>query len=124
MRENQRLGAARVNLVCADLQRRGIEVFREDGTNSFDLVAHKNGEMLRIEVKGESHRGGNNRFWHDVLAVVGERHIMYKPTLALRLWITKNPEHPRAVFLKGFADVSISKQTRNDTKLEAACLLN
>lgn len=52
MRENQRVGAIRVNRVSADLQEKGFEVFREDGLCSFDLVAHKNGILLRVEVKG------------------------------------------------------------------------
>jgi len=55
MRENQRIGTIRVNIVSADLQSRGYEVFREDGLCSFDLVAHKDGEMLRVEVKGSTH---------------------------------------------------------------------
>jgi hypothetical protein len=53
VRDNQRVGAIRVNVVCADLQRRNYEVFREDGLCSFDIVAHKAGELLRIEVKGD-----------------------------------------------------------------------
>jgi hypothetical protein len=53
MRDNQRVGSIRVNIVSADLQSRGYEVFREDGLCSFDLVAHRDGELLRIEVKGE-----------------------------------------------------------------------
>ena len=52
MRENQRVGSIRVNRVSADLQERGFEVFREDGLCSFDLVAHKDGFLLRVEVKG------------------------------------------------------------------------
>ena len=52
MRDNQRVGSIRVNIVSADLQSRGFEVFREDGLCSFDLVAHKSGELLRVEVKG------------------------------------------------------------------------
>jgi hypothetical protein len=54
MRNHQRVGSIRVNIVSADLQSRGYEVFREDGLCSFDLVAHKDGELLRVEVKGES----------------------------------------------------------------------
>ena len=54
MRENQRVGSIRVNIVSADLQSRGYEVCREDGLCSFDLVAHKNGNLLRVEVKGHS----------------------------------------------------------------------
>jgi hypothetical protein len=54
MRENQRVGSIRVNRVSADLQERGFEVFREDGLCSFDLVIHKNGVLLRVEVKGTS----------------------------------------------------------------------
>ena len=53
MRDNQRVGSIRVNIVSADLQNRGFEVFREDGLCSFDLVAHKSGELLRVEVKGD-----------------------------------------------------------------------
>src|ERR1017187_10565637 len=52
MRDNQRVGSIRVNIVSADLQSRGFEVFREDGLCSFDLVVHKDGELLRVEVKG------------------------------------------------------------------------
>ena|ERR1017187_1961583 len=58
MRDNQRVGSIRVNIVSADLQSRGFEVFREDGLCSFDLVAHKDGELLRVEVKGDSEHGG------------------------------------------------------------------
>ena len=54
MRESQRVGSIRVNRVSADLQERGFEVFREDGLCSFDLVAHKDGALLRVEVKGHS----------------------------------------------------------------------
>ena len=54
MKESQRLGSMRENVVCADLQSRNFEVFREDGLCSFDIVAHKNGELIRIEVKGIS----------------------------------------------------------------------
>ena len=56
MRENQRVGSIRVNRVSADLQERGFEVFREDGLCSFDLVAHKNGVLLRVEVKGHGRK--------------------------------------------------------------------
>jgi hypothetical protein len=54
MRDNQRVGSIRVNIVSADLQSKSYEVFREDGLCSFDLVAHKNGELLRVEVKGDT----------------------------------------------------------------------
>jgi hypothetical protein len=54
MRDTQRVGSIRVNIVSADLQSKGFEVFREDGLCSFDMVAHKGGELLRVEVKGDT----------------------------------------------------------------------
>ena len=54
MRNNHRVGSMRVNVVCADLQSKGFEVFREDGLCSFDIVAHKDKKLLRIEIKGMS----------------------------------------------------------------------
>ena len=47
-------GAAREAICKADLLRRGFEVFgAEAGNTSFDIVAHKHGLLLRVEVKGE-----------------------------------------------------------------------
>jgi hypothetical protein len=47
-------GAAREAIVKADLLRRGFDVFgAEAGNTSFDIVAHKYGFLLRIEVKGD-----------------------------------------------------------------------
>ena len=90
MRDNQRVGSIRVNIVSADLQSKGYEVFREDGLCSFDLVAHKDGELLKVEVKGDCKPGAGGKIPRgnvvggtsasakidcrkfDVLAVVGE----------------------------------------------------
>lgn len=55
MREHLREGAARQALVIVDLLRRGFEVFAEVGNSSFDLVAHKDGTLIKIEVKGPLH---------------------------------------------------------------------
>jgi hypothetical protein len=80
MRDNQKVGAIRVSRVSIDLQERGIEVFREDGLCSFDMVAHKEGSLVRIEVKGPN-KVGNSR-WYDVLAqVTADGKVRYVPSL-------------------------------------------
>lgn len=58
MHYNQRLGTVRVHVVSIDLQSKGFEVFQEDGLCSFDLVAHKDGDLIRVEVKGDLKHGG------------------------------------------------------------------
>lgn len=48
-------GAAREAIAKADLLRKGFEVFgAEAGNTSFDIVAHKYGFLIRVEVKGEA----------------------------------------------------------------------
>lgn len=55
MTDHQLEGAARELIASADLIRRGFEVFRTVCPNSsFDLVAHKNGILLCIEVRGDN----------------------------------------------------------------------
>ena len=55
MTQGQLEGSARELVVTIDLMRRGFEVFRTVCPNSsFDIVAHKNGFLLRIEVKGDN----------------------------------------------------------------------
>lgn len=56
MTQDQLKGAAREAIVKADLLLRGFEVFQAVCPNStFDLVAHKRGVLLRVEVKGKNH---------------------------------------------------------------------
>jgi hypothetical protein len=57
MREHMLEGAAREAIVVADLLRRGFEVFQAVGQFSCDLIAHKNGFLLRVEAKGPPHPG-------------------------------------------------------------------
>lgn len=54
-REMNLKGAWRESVVAADLQSKGFEVFTALGTASCDLIAHKYGLCLRIEVKGPHH---------------------------------------------------------------------
>ena len=51
MRSHLHYGAMCANTVCNDLLLRGFEVFREASVCSFDLIAYKHGEFLRIECK-------------------------------------------------------------------------
>lgn len=68
--------------VCIDLMNRGFEVFRAVGNfESFDLVAHKDGRLLRIQVKAGSDMT-NLRFGRqDIVAFVNliSRTIEYDP---------------------------------------------
>jgi hypothetical protein len=122
MRDNQRVGSIRVNIVSADLQSRGYEVFREDGLCSFDLVAHKAGELLRVEVKGEGKAPRGNvvgctsitakidcrKF--DVMAVVGE----LVQGFSVRYLHSRNHTHTVASYLLTGADeVSVHTTKRN-----------
>jgi hypothetical protein len=79
MHVHQRIGAIRVSRVSVDLQERGIEVFREDGLCSFDMVAHKNGSLVRIEIKGTSKHLDSKRY--DILARVVNGSVRYTPSL-------------------------------------------
>lgn len=94
MREHLREGSARQAIVVAGLLRRGFEVFSEEGNSSFDLVAYKYGELLRIEVKGITRTGGRfpkgpiaqrksdcnvDRF--DVLATVDGMEVQYNRSI-------------------------------------------
>ena len=56
-REHLLKGAEREAVASADLMRRGFEVFRAMGNFSCDLLAQKNGHILRVEVKGYKERG-------------------------------------------------------------------
>ena len=82
------VGAMHELIVCADLMRKGFEVFRAVSPSSrFDAVVFKDGNMFRLEVTtGSAYAGGKihypvkdkNRF--DILAIVvwsGE--ILYEP---------------------------------------------
>lgn len=51
-REGNLVGAGREVLVSLDLIKKGFEPFMAVGSLSFDLVAHKAGQCVRIEVKG------------------------------------------------------------------------
>lgn len=72
------LGSAHELLVCADLLKRGWEVFRSVSSHaSVDLIAHKNGVLKRVEVTTGSRKvdGGishptKDPARHDVLAIV------------------------------------------------------
>ncbi|GIH07394.1 hypothetical protein Rhe02_54610 [Rhizocola hellebori] len=75
------VGAASELRVCAELMRRGYQVFRcESSSAPFDLVAHKAGSLWRVEVKtitepvgtyGPGFPTPTNGSW-DILALVGE----------------------------------------------------
>lgn len=52
-REHMLLGTQRELIVLQDLTQRGFETFTALGNTSFDIVAHKAGECVRIEVKGQ-----------------------------------------------------------------------
>jgi translation elongation factor EF-1alpha len=121
--QNQRVGAMRVNVVCADLQRRGYEVFREDGLCSCDVVASWDGELIRVEVKGQKKHipRGNiigamekrlNCRKFDVLAVVANTaegfNVRYIHSLAHRhnvasCMLTGMDEYPRKTTKKYLA---------------------
>lgn len=85
------IGAAAELLVAADLLSRGIEVFRALNMHcSCDLVAHRNGRLVKVEVKTGKidYRGrpvvgiSKQRGKHDVLAVVDrKRGIHYFPPI-------------------------------------------
>jgi hypothetical protein len=85
------IGAAAEMLVSADLLSRGIEVFRALNIHcSCDLIAHRHGRLVRIEVKTGSldWRGrpqvgiSKQRGKHDVLAVVDRKSgIHYYPPI-------------------------------------------
>ena len=135
MRDNQRVGSIRVNIVSADLQSRGFEVFREDGLCSFDLVAHKGGELLRVEVKGDHKPGAGGKIPRgnvvggtganskmdcrkfDVLAVVGRddlnvRYLHSQGTLSAR-------KHTVAAYeLAGSPEYSIHTTKKNLKRAE------
>ena len=54
-------GAARESVTVADLLRRGYEVFKGEGQTSFDIVAYKFDQPLRIQVKGAKKGGYHTR---------------------------------------------------------------
>ena len=135
MRENQRIGAIRVHYVSIDLQQRGFEVFQEDGLCSFDLVAHKDGTLLRVEVKGVNGGGqtphGNvvgqtsykldcRRF--DILAVVDKGStVRYLRSLAtkadtLTLSLTGEETHSNRTTLKNKIRAKLIMERCNDSK--------
>ena len=75
------LGSNRVDLVSIDLRNRDVEVFEEKGTCSFDLVAHRQGDLVRIEVKGAGNKNHHSDRY-DVLAKVHpDSAIEYVPSL-------------------------------------------
>jgi PD-(D/E)XK endonuclease len=76
-----KVGAISELIVCADLIRRGFEVFRSVSQDcSSDLVVLKDGKIERVEVKtGRSNKLPRNRF--DILAQVVDGVPMYEPPL-------------------------------------------
>lgn len=90
MREHIRIGDSREFFVAADLTSKGFEVYLGHGKSSFDMVAYKDGELLRIEVKGPkkgriptgpvyevSRKGNRNARLYDVLATVVDGAVLY-----------------------------------------------
>jgi hypothetical protein len=77
-------GAANELLVASDLIKKGYDIFRSESPHApFDLVAHKDGVLLRIEVRtGQRLANGKTsvgRFGHwDVLAIVVSGRIEYE----------------------------------------------
>jgi hypothetical protein len=116
VRESQRVGSIRVSRVSVDLQERGIEVFLENGINSFDMVAHKAGALVRIEVKGPTSHS-NNSAWYDVLArVITDGQVQYPPSLRMYL---RHKVVPNPLFQELIGDWKPSMHTTNK-RMEAA----
>jgi hypothetical protein len=92
-RAHVRKGDEREAFVTYDLLSKGFEVYSGHGKSSFDLVAYKHGELLRVEVKGLKNKrlptgpvaglGGMGvdcrRF--DVLATVHNNRVYYNRSL-------------------------------------------
>jgi hypothetical protein len=90
---NSQIGAAAELVVCADLFRRGYHVFRALAPNCpCDLIAMKDGEILRVEVKSAGFVGTTGRCSiavpvpsygkFDLLAVVAQgQHVFYVPEM-------------------------------------------
>jgi hypothetical protein len=78
------VGASSELLVCSDLLRAGYEVFRSVSLNcSCDLVAMKDGEIIRVECKTgyKKQIPSADRKKYDVLAAVTPEGITYHPAL-------------------------------------------
>lgn len=99
------LGIANELTVASDLFRKGLHVFSNMGIQSpFDLVAHRDGILLRIEVtSGHLDADGRQvpgktvppRSMYDVLAVVyASGEIIYTPEIAVAL-AKKTGRHPK-----------------------------
>lgn len=84
--------------VCMDLMEKGFEVFRAVGNfESFDLVAHKSGKLLRIQVKAGLYAQGSIKMGaQDTVAFVdlGGRSVEYDPPLTR--FERRPAEEPRA----------------------------
>jgi hypothetical protein len=80
------VGASSELLVCADLLLKGFEVFRSVSTNcSCDIVALKNGKLLRVESKTVADKGkipSADKAKFDILAVVTDGGVTYHPALS------------------------------------------
>ena len=95
-REHLLKGAEREAVASADLMHKGFEVFRAMGNFSCDLLAQRDGHILRVEVKGLKNRGGkpptgmatgtstNSHHAHcerfDILATVVDSEVFYIPS--------------------------------------------
>jgi hypothetical protein len=81
-----RTGAASELVVCVDLIRRGYDVFRAVSAQCCcDLIAVKGINVLRVEVRtahGTKGMSASKRGHYDVLAVVREFNVSYKPTIS------------------------------------------
>lgn len=74
-------GAASELLAATDLIQNGFDVFRNLSPNGpCDLIAMKDGVLLRIEVKSAPH---TKEYWYDVLAVVSQKDgtVKYSPDI-------------------------------------------
>lgn len=83
------LGATSELVVATDLLKRGYHVYRSLASASpFDLIAYKNGSSIKIEVKtsrllknGAYQIISHPHSEHDILALVVDGVIVYRPAL-------------------------------------------
>ena len=89
MARNSKNGAACELIVCADLIRKGYEVFRNVcGTGAADIIALKDSRTIGIEVRQAkklrsdgSPTGHSKKLRTDVLAAVVGTQVFYNPPL-------------------------------------------
>jgi hypothetical protein len=88
------IGACAEIVVCADLLRRGYDVYRSISPNAdCDLIVGQRGALVRVEVKSAKVKGNRTTYHrhklcktkYDVLAIVSlnENRILYTPDLSL-----------------------------------------